>query len=105
MALLRRAHPAAPVLAAFLVGALLAASLTRAVVAPRPGDLVKVDERHGTVGLVAADRSAFVLRGIGSYRVFTTRGVGNLRPGERVVVGLLHVSGADDVPLYIRPQG
>jgi hypothetical protein len=92
------------VVVSFLVGAVIAATLTAITVTPHPGDLTQVDERQGTVGVVAADGSAFVVDGAGSFRVFTTQGVANLRPGERVVVGLVHVLGGTDVPLYIRPQ-
>jgi hypothetical protein len=105
MAVLRRTGSPVVVLLSFLLGAVLAAALTAIVVTPRPGDLVQVDERRGTIGTVSADGGAFVVEGVGSYRVFTTEGLRNLRRGERVVVGLVHVRGSTDVPLYIRPQG
>ena len=104
MALLRRAGSPVVAVVSFLLGALLAVTLTAIVVAPRPGDLVRVDERHGTVGVVADGGSAFVVEGVGSYRVFTTEGLQNLRPGNRVVVGLVHLRGGMEVPIYVHPN-
>jgi hypothetical protein len=105
MAVLKPRRSTVAAAAAFTVGAVLSAVLTSALVAPRPGDLVSVDEQRGRIGVVAADRSAFVLDRTGSFRVFSTEGLANVRTGERVIVGLLHVRDFDDVVLFVRPQG
>jgi hypothetical protein len=103
VAVLRR--PRRRVAAAFALGVLLTAPVTAYVVTPRPTDLVAVDERRGAVGRVSADGKAFVVEGAGSFRVFTTEGRAQLVTGTPVVVGVIHVAGFEDVPLYLRPAG
>ena len=102
MALLSGRSRAAACAAVFVFGVVIGALSGVAIVAPRPSDLVQVDRVTGTVDVVSSDGSAFSLSGAGSFRAFTTAGTAALRPGERVVVGLVHVAGLEDVVLYVR---
>jgi hypothetical protein len=103
VAVLRR--PRRATVAAFVLGVFMTGPVTAFVVTPRAADLVAVDERRGIVGRVSADGTAFVVDGAGSYRVFTTEGRSRLVTGSPVVVGVVHVAGFEDVPLYIRSAG
>lgn len=100
VAVLRR--PRRATLVAFVLGVLATAPITAFVTTPRATDPVAVDQRRGTVGRVSSDGRAFVVEGAGSFRVFTTQGRGQLVRGAPVVVGVIHVAGFEDVPLYVR---
>jgi hypothetical protein len=102
MAVLSRRHRALAFAAVFAAGVVAGAVPATGIASSHPSDLVRADRIVGTVGVVSSGGKAFTVSGAGSFRAFTTAGVGHLRPGERVEVGLVHVAGLEDVVLYVR---